>query len=360
LATLMAISLVASSPVPLPRSPITSAVAPDFSRTVVTTSPQTPLEGDLVTFVMTARNSGPDPAEPAWIVLTWPAGGYFVAVRGLDAPQIDPEQRRIEAYIPLAAGAERRIEVDVLSTRDSAGHNLTLGLRVSHPFSGTDHYDSHRVMVDTRAATGGISLGGFRFTAAGIGVLVWIAAIPLVWLLVSASSRGRHGARRWRENPAAATLMLMLPIGFWSIFAGMAVRDRRAATVWRQADCTVVGTRMTQDTAAPTTTTVNGSPRRTSSAVYSPELAMRYTVDDRVIYSSGYDTGSMLRIGGRARRDEELRRWTIGSTIPCWYDPSDIRDVVVHRGFGGAYLFALIPLPLFLLGVSALRRRGSP
>jgi hypothetical protein len=79
-------------------------------------------------------------------------------------------------------------------------------------------------------------------------------------------------------------------------------------------------------------------------------------VDDRPVYSTGYDTGSRLRIGARARREEELRSLTVGTTLPCWHDRTDVRDVVVHRGFGGAYLFAVIPLPLFLLGIATLKR----
>ena len=57
------------------------AAGPAFTTTAITSSPETPLEGDLVTFTVLARNSGPDAAEPAWVVLTWPASGYFLAVR---------------------------------------------------------------------------------------------------------------------------------------------------------------------------------------------------------------------------------------------------------------------------------------
>ena len=336
-----------------------NAAGPDFSTTRVTVSPENPLEGDLVTFTVIARNTGADPAEPAWVVLTWPASGYFLDVRGLDTPQVDLEARRIEGYTPLPAGAERRIEVDVLSPRDSGGVNLTLGVRVSHLQSGTDHYDSHRVTIDTRLPTDGVSLGGIRLTIAGIAVLAWIAALPVVWLLVNAwNSSGGGRSRKWRENPAAATLMLMLPVGFWLMFAAMAWRDHQSNTAWRQTECTVVGRRLTEDTVTSTRSTPSGGSRTLSSSVFAPELALRYVVDDHVVYSSGYDTGSRLRIGGQARRDEELRTWTIGATIPCWHNPADVRDVVVHRGFGGAYLFALIPLPLFLLGWVSLRRRG--
>jgi len=78
-------------------------------------------------------------------------------------------------------------------------------------------------------------------------------------------------------------------------------------------------------------------------------------VDGRETFSSGFDTGSRLGIGGQGGRTEELNAWTVGAGVPCWYDPADPLDVVVLRGFGGAYLFALLPLPVFLLGVAGLR-----
>jgi hypothetical protein len=343
-----------------PATAATRRAAPNFSSSVVSVSPESPLEGDLLTFTLLARNTGPDPAAPAWIVLTWPAGGYFIAVRGLDTPQIDHEQRRVEGYTPLAAGAEHRVELDMLTPRDSGGLNLTLGVRVSHLFSNTDHYDSKTVPVDTRFSASGVSFGGMKFTPAGLAVLGWFAAFPVVWLVVAAllARRRRPGARRFRENPAGITLVLMIPLGFWAFFAAMAWRDYQSLTTWRQTECTVVGRRITEDTISSTTSTASGGSRTRTSTVYSPELALRYVVDGAQVYSSGYDTGSALRVGGRSRREEELRTWTIGTAIPCWYDPADMRDVVVHKGFGGAYLFALIPLPVFVFGLASLRRRA--
>jgi hypothetical protein len=334
----------------------TRDVAPDFSSSVVTVSPEAPVEGDLVTFTLVARNSGADPSESTWIVLDWPTSVYFLAVRGLDAPLIDHEQRRIEAYAPLPPGAERRIELDLLTTRDSAGATMRLGVRVSNLNRGVDHYDSKGVPIDSRIVLSNVSFGGLRMTPAGVAVLAWLIAVPVMWLIVSALTSRRRGARRWRENPTAVTLMLMLPAGFWAFFAAMAWRDYQSITSWRKTECTVMGRRLSEDTITTTSSTASGRSRTTTSTVYSPELALRYMADGEQVYSSGYDTGSSLRIGGRARRDEELRTWTIGTAIPCWYNPADVRDVVVHNAPGGAYLFALIPLPVFLLGIIALRQ----
>jgi len=237
-----------------------AAAKPNFSSTVASHSPAAPLEGDLVTFTLHARNTGTDRSENTWIVLTWPVAGYLIAVRGLDTPQIDHEQRRVEGYVPLAAGGEHRVEVDVLTPRDSGGDTLTLGIRVSHLFSGTDHFDSHSVMVDTRVAASGVALGGLRVTPAGVAVLAWLAAFPLAWLLVAMlTSRGRtaaeaNRARRWRTSPAAVTLMLMVPLAFWAMFAVMAWRDYQSLTTWRQTECTVMGRRVIAESVSSTGT----------------------------------------------------------------------------------------------------------
>ena len=75
--------------------------------------------------------------------------------------------------------------------------------------------------------------------------------------------------------------------------------------------------------------------------------------------STGYDTGSSLRIGGGggAQLEKEFQEWTVGAQVRCWYDPGNPPDVVIKRGFGGAYFFALMPLIPFLIGCWILRSR---
>jgi hypothetical protein len=331
------------------------AAKPDFSSTLLSHAPETPREGDLITFTVTARNTGADGSDSAWIVLDWPEAGYFVGVRGLDRSEVDHEGRRIEGYVPIPAGAERRIELDILTPRDSGGLTFSMRVRVSDLNAGTDHYGSDSVAIDSRIAEGGASFGGLRLTPAGVAVLAWFAAVPLVWVVVTlaTSRRQTNRSRRWRTGSAGLTFMIMLPLAFWAFFAVMAWRDYRSLTSWPKAECTVMGRRIVAQSASSTST--GGRTRSTSNTVYSPELALRYTADGGTVISTGYDTGSSLRIGGRARREQETLAWTVGTVIPCWYDPADVRDVVVHNGFGGAYLFALFPLPIFWFGIKGLR-----
>jgi hypothetical protein len=341
----------------LTAAPATSAevAKPDFSSTVISHAPENPREGDLITYTLTARNTGADISESAWIVLDWPDSGYVVGIRGLDRPEVNHEERHIEGYVRIPAGGEQRIELDILTPRDSGGVTFRLQVRVSDLSFGTDHFSSHGVPIDLRVAAGGTSLGGLRVTPAGVAVLAWLAAVPLVWLLVSLlTSRGQaNRSRGWRSSPAALTFMLMLPLAFWAVFAVMAWRDYQSLTSWPKTECTVMGRRVVAQSVSATGT---GTTRSRNNTVYSPELALRYTAEGNTVISTGYDTGSSLRIGGRGRREQETLAWTVGSAIPCWYDPTDVRDVVVHNGFGGAYLFALFPLPLFWFGCASLAR----
>jgi hypothetical protein len=150
-------------------------------------------------------------------------------------------------------------------------------------------------------------------------------------------------------------MAVTIAIGFWAMFGAMAWRDYRSLTSWPQTTCTILGGRLSANgTTRPGRTGGNAGARRDDTN-YVPVLGLRYMVDGRETYSSGYDTGSRIGIGGQGGRLDELRAWTIGDTVPCWHDPADPLDVVVVNGFGGAYLFALIPLPVFLLGAARIR-----
>jgi hypothetical protein len=89
---------------------------------------------------------------------------------------------------------------------------------------------------------------------------------------------------------------------------------------------------------------------------------MRYLVDGVETFSSGYTTGSALNFNTRAGAGSVFDRFAIGSTHLCWYDPQHPRTVVLARGPGGAYIFALLPIPVLLIGLSMLggMRRRNP
>jgi len=340
-----------------------ASAAPDFSKTTIAIEPASPREADLVTFVVTLRNASPDDAGAVYVTLDWPLMGFLVDGTGLDGAEIDHEARRITlSQVPLPAGGERRIALRVLAPRDSGGDTLSVALRMSHFDSQTDHYDRAMVTIDTRLADAGVPIGGVRVTRAGIVVLIVLAGGVLLWLGLRLAAAPPPPAVRAdglgallasRVGPGSAAAAITVAIGFWVLFASMAWRDYQSL-LWPETTCTILGGRLSaQSTTRSSTSPATGAQRDDTS--YVPVLGLRYLVDGRETYSSGYDTGSRLGIGGRGGRTAELAQWTIGGTTPCWYAPADPLDVVVQRGFGGAYLFALFPVPVFWLGLLGAR-----
>ena len=89
-------------------------------------------------------------------------------------------------------------------------------------------------------------------------------------------------------------------------------------------------------------------------------FAVRYPVDGVETFSTGYTTASAFNFNTRASAGSVFDRFAIGTTHPCWYDPQDTRTVVLVRGPGGAYIFALLPIPVLLIGMSVLRGLAPP
>jgi hypothetical protein len=298
--------------------------------------------------------------------------GFFVDVSGLENVRIDHEARTLEAPVDLTPGQAREFAVRVLAPRDSGGYSLTLAVHLAHYSSGAELSNHHSVTIDTRLGGGGVSVGRYRITPAGVVVLAVLGGGLVLWLTLKIfGRRDAAGSGRWSRGPGAlpasfsrrmgagaAVSAIVISAGFWLMFASMARRDYRALNGWARTTCEILGGRIDAET-----TLTTGSTRTRSSSSntsYEPLLALRYDVDGREVMSTGYDTGSSLRVGGLGRREEELRQWTIGTRVPCWYDPLDPADVVVRRGYGGAYLFALFPVPVFVFGCALAWRLVRP
>lgn len=330
--------------------------APDFSGSSISVSTESPPEVELVRFTLSLTNTGDTTADPAHLEIEWPQTGFFLGVEGAGNFEIDELSRKVTTSLSLPPGAERIVSVDLLPPRDSGGEALTLSLRLAHFFSGTEHWDRRTVMVDTRPPGSGVKAGAYRVTTAGLWVLGWIGLAAGIWLVVQIRMRRRN---RGLIGTTSVAMALAIPIGFWMVFAGMAWRDNRALTAWPETTATIVGRRDKSQTVTSSRRSSSGVSVSSESGIVSPEFALRYEVDGETVYSTGYDTGSSIRIGGRVRREAEMRDWVRGTELPCWYNPGDPRDVIVRRGFGGAYFFALIPLPVFWIGLRMLRDRKN-
>ena len=146
----------------------------------------------------------------------------------------------------------------------------------------------------------------------------------------------------------------MIALGFLLFFVAAAYEDWRAYSEYRETTCTVFGSELNAFE--------NRSRSRSQEQSYAPLFAVRYPVDGVETFSTGYTTGSALNFNSRASTGSVFDRFVVGTTHPCWYDPQDTRTVVLARGPGGAYVFALLPIPVLLIGLSMLkgiRRRRS-
>ena len=323
---------------------LTVVTGPDFTQSEMTADPREPLEGDVVTFTARVINSGDEESGATQLDLTFPTEAFFLDVANLDGANIDRVARRLNASLTLPPGGEHRFTFRVLVPRDAGGNVLSPMLRVVNHFKGADSYIHASVDVGTRLGSGGVEIGGRRILPAGLATLAVLALFPLLKLIF----RG--------PGTLAPVFALVVAIGFWTLFGAMAQRDWRSLSVWREATCRIVDVRLDSSTTTSTTRTTSGASRTSTSTSYAPLLAVEYSVDGQTRYGSGFDTGSRLRVGGLGRAVEEAARWPVGNTVPCWYDPAHAEDVVVIRGFGGAYFFALFPVPLFAYGVWAIRR----
>jgi hypothetical protein len=351
----------------------TAQAKPDFSRSRISISPTAPAEGDIVTFTLEVINSGDEDAPFTEVKFELPLEAMFIAVDGLENAEINPAEKVLGATVSLVAGASKVFRVRMVVPRDAAGRVLTPDLTVRYLHKGVEFYGHEVYDINPRVTHSGVKVGPVRVTPAGLAVLVFVVAFPLLWLAIRLmlphgrvrdESGGMKGRNARNVGPATAAFALLLPLAFWTMFAAMAVRDWQSTHSWPQTSCVITDSRLREEQNSSGGSVEGGSLRRTRTTTtrsYQPLLALRYPVGGTEMVATGFQTGSHLRVGGRGAAESRLAGWAINSTVPCWYNPADAADVVVRNGFGGAYLFALFPLPIAAFGVyrtcALLRRR---
>lgn len=342
---------------------------PDFSRSRISISPSAPAEGDVVTFTVEVVNSGDQDAPFADVIFELPLEAMFVSVDGFENVQVNPHEKVLGGTMALGAGATRAFRVSMVIPHDAGGHVLTPDLTVRYLHQGVEFYGHETYNIDTRVAESGVILGSVRVTTAGLVVLGFVAVFPVLWLTlrllmppgrVHDESGAMRGPASRMVGPATAAFAILLPLAFWTVFGTLAVRDWQSYS-WPRTSCVITDSRLREQESR---TVDSGGLRRTRTTTtrsFQPLLALRYNAEGKELISTGFDTGSHLRVGGRAGAESNLAGWPISATVPCWYNPMDQHDVVVRNGFGGAYLFALFPLPVALFGYyrtrALLRRR---
>jgi uncharacterized repeat protein (TIGR01451 family) len=321
--------------------PAVAFAKPDFSRSTITLDPATPKEGDVVTFAVHLRNSGDEPAPFTEVEFELPLEALFVDATGLDGAKVDPREKVIAAMLDLPPGADRQFSVRMVVPHNAGGRSLTPHLKMRYAHAGIEFYGGgDPVTIDTRVAQTGVALGGVRFNPASLALIGVLLLYPVL--------RALTGSRKGTQGPS---LMIVVAVGFLSIFVAMALHDWRTISAFRQSSCTVLDSSLRVDTSP---SAISSPGRRSQNTTYEPLLALRYAADGREVIGTGYSTGSRLSIGRGESTIREAAQFTIGAQVPCWFDPDDPTRVMVLPGFGGAYFFALLPLGMLVVGVWAL------
>lgn len=324
--------------------------APNFTTSSLSADPASPLEGDVVTFTVIVRNSGDQESPFTQVVVSLPASSVFIDFTGLEGGEYDQETRRVRGTVAVAAGGEARVTFRVLTWKDSAGSLLVPSVGLSNLYLNvSESYIHGETAIGTRLRDEGVVVGGVRFSPIAIGLLFTIALYPVLWLLFG--RRAGHGP----------IMLIVIAVGFGMIFVEMARRDRQSLTAWRETSCLIRDSFLEPSQSTSTATDATGRRRTTTTTSYQTLLMLEYDADDKPMISTGFDTGSRLSIGGLGGAVTEYARWPPGQRVPCWFDPAHPLDVVVVRGFGGAYLFAILPALVFWLGVRGLmpKRRAN-
>jgi hypothetical protein len=328
---------------------------PDFSTSTIKPRSETPLTASVAVFDLHLRNTGNEGGTPVYLEIDWGGAGFFIDIDGLDNMEIDQDRGTVTCYLQLPPGTVKHMVLRVFTFNEARGGALPVRLRMADFNHQTEHWDHCAITPESRPDPVLMRIGPIGINQAALVLLLWLGAIPLVLLFLSAVlKRNGHAADKIRGKAAAITFLWMMPIGFWLIFGAMAWKDWQILTRWTETRGTIVGRHME------VTTSNNASQqakRQGTDQNYSITLALRFDHQGKTVFGSGYDPDSFLQIGGRKQREKEIREWTVGASIPCWYNPENPTELVVKRGFGGAYFFALLPLPFFLFGVRMLRRR---
>jgi hypothetical protein len=335
-----------------------AAAGVDLSQSTVSSDLERVPAGTVVTVNVVLRNSGNTASEGTDVRVRFPHNGFLVRIDDLPELKRDDIEREVTAVVEIPAGGEYRFSFDLLASRKEAQHTLSSDVEVRNFLADARLDDVFTIKIGSVPTTAGVVIGGLRFHPAAFWVLGWMVfgGLFFVWL--------RSRVQWIRNNPKSHLLpsdvrrfpafgivaLIMIPLAFLMVGAGLAWRDYQTLTSWKETPALILDRReviRTESRQEP------GKPRRTSTT-RTPEFALKYQAGEREIISSGFDTGTTLHIGGQVLGKAAMDDWVAGKAIPCWYDPADPANVVVRRGFGGAYIFFLLPLPILWFGLRLL------
>jgi len=317
------------------------AAEPDFSTSKTEYEPAPAIAGDVIQYTVTISNGGGD-STYSRVVTSLPRG-YFIGTSGDCAKSpLDWEERRLVWHEgAFAAGSTKRCRIDLLSRRESAGTMAPLLTEITTPPASYFRSEAGPELA-TPADPAAVRIGGVSISQAGlVSITVLLAAVLSAVVLTRWAKR-----RNARLRPVlGAWFMVVVALGFLLFFLDLARDDIRSYRVYRETTCLVFDSAIR---AFP------GTGKSSNASTYEPVVAVRYEASGVETYAAAYPPSSAVSRGRVGPSQRTLERFAVGSVHPCWYDPDDVRTVLVERGPGAAYFFALLPLMALAYGAQAL------
>ena len=314
------------------------AAPPDFSTSNAIHEPVPAVAGDVLHYTVTVTNTGGD-SSYARIKTTLPQG-YFIRADGDCAAAVrDQDSNELVWHEGGFSGeSTKQCQIDFLSRREAAGTLAALVTEITTVPSG---YLSFETVPELAAQidSDAVPIGPVSVTQAGVVVLTFLATV-----IVSATIVARMVRRGQRWPTLRAWFTVAIAVGFLLHFVGLAAGDVRTYAAYRETSCTIFGSAVLA---------YQGTGRSTRSSTYASVFAVRYEALGTEAYSSAFPPTTAVNLGwiGLLQQKPEHRD---GSVHPCWFDPDDVKSVLLERGPGAAYLFALLPLLVLAYGLSML------
>lgn len=315
------------------------AAEPDFTTSSATFEPVPAVSGGVVHYTVTVANTGGD-SPYTRIALALPPG-YLVAT-GDDCAAATPGNGEILWHEgSFAAGARLTCRVAILTRPDAAGTIATLAAGIATPPSGYLRLEA-RPTLAARPNPATVYLGPIGITPAGLVTLAMLTLAVVGAAGLAIATRGNGGRTGLAIGAWAA---IVTSIGLLVYFGSLARDDLRSHTEYRQTSCFIVDSSIR----------AFASSGKSGGSTYAPEFAVRYDARGVETYSVASPPATSLNVGWIGSSQRALDRMAIGSTQPCWFDPDDVETVLIDRGPGGAYFFALLPLLMLILAGWILR-----
>lgn len=313
---------------------------PDWSASHLTCAASV-RERDLLACTLTVVRGALDrfngPAGAEWTV-SLPAQALFAAADLEAGATFDPDRRVLFGLAEVVPGGARTIAFRLIAAPETDGTRLTV--RASVAGAAPAHLESTAEVEARRQQGDALNAGAPSDTTAGRWVMGFLLTGP-IFIGACVLMGGR------RSGVPGLAFAAWIGIGFLLVFGTMAREDWRILADYHQAECVVTDTGVH--------TQVSGRGRHAVN-ISEPFVAVRFELAGRTHFGTGFDSGSHLRKAGGTWPRRELQALGPGAAIPCWFDPQDPARIVVLRGPGGAYLFALLPLGLMWIVARPLWR----